>query len=145
MPTIREIAGQYGVSKSTARRWIKDCLPDVFNGERVNLDEAQMHRLAHFIAERELASIRDDSDSNGSRIIQITDDGAVSESLMERIRELEIENASLRAVNDSLERSNELLLERLRVADEALEREQMQARGFWSRLGQKLLGDGREK
>ncbi len=41
-----------------------------------------------------------------------------------------------------LERENSLLRERLEIADAALEREQMQARGFWSRLGQRLLGSG---
>lgn len=142
MPTIREVADQYGVSKSTARRWVQSCLPEVFTGQRVNLTDAQMHQLAHFIDEHELAPSRDDSIAGDSQTVYELVDESGNEALMERIHKLELENASLRATNDSLERSNELLLERLRAADAALEREQMQARGFWSRLGQKLLGDG---
>lgn len=145
MPTIREVADQYGVSKSTARRWIKECLPDVFNGQRVNLTDAQMHQLAHFIDEHELAPTSDDSIVDDSRTVCELVSETGDETLLERIHALEIENASLRATNDSLERSNELLLERIRAADAALEREQMQSRGFWSRLGQKLLGDGVKK
>ena len=56
---------------------------------------------------------------------------------------MQAENAELRARIDGLERENELLRERLQVADDALKREQLQKRGFWNRLGQKLLGDGK--
>ena len=52
------------------------------------------------------------------------------------------EIATLRERVAGLEKENALLRERLEVADAALEREQMQARGFWSKLGQKLLGSG---
>lgn len=144
MPTIREVAEEYHVSKSTMRRWIKACMPDLFNGQRVNLNDSQMHELAHYIAEHELAHIGDDTNDGDSRTIHGLPSGTDDETLLERVHELELENASLRATNDSLERSNELLLERLRAADAALEREQMQARGFWSRLGQKLLGSGQK-
>ena len=149
MATIREIANEYGVSKSTARRWAQACVPEAFGGGRVVLDDSQMHRLAHFVAQRELPATRGDSVVNGSWSVHAPVHEPfgepVGEPVLERLRGLELENAALRAANESLERSNELLLERLRVADAALEREQMQARGFWSRLGQKLLGEGGKK
>lgn len=80
---------------------------------------------------------------------QVTQCDAPSDAVLTRLERLrdalhdaEVENARLRAEVDGLRGENALLLERLRVADAALEREQMQARGFWSRLGRKLLGDG---
>lgn len=145
MPTIREISIQYGVSKSTARRWIQNCMPDIFNGSKIDLNASQMHELARFIEANKLVSTSGDTKCTSLQTIHRTDHEAVDGSLLERIHELELENVALRATNESLERSNELLLERLEVADKALEREQMQSRGFWSRLGQKLLGNGQKK
>lgn len=140
MPTIKEIGEQYNVSKSTARRWIEACMPEVLNGSRVNLNDSQMHQLAQYVSSNELAPSGKDSIKTDSRTVHESND----ESFMNRLHELEIENASLRAQNESLERSNEMLLERLKVADAALEREQQMARGFWNRLGQKLLPSRRK-
>lgn len=159
MPTIKEISDEYGVSKSTMRRWIKECMPDLFDGKRLNLNESQMHELADFIAKNK-------SNYNKDKVIDVTFEEttesenkafnepiyeAIDSATLNRINELEAENTYLEIMNgslqreiDSLKRENELLLDRLKVADAALEREQMQARGFWSRLGQKLLGKGKK-
>ena len=51
--------------------------------------------------------------------------------------------ATLKERVAGLERENDLLRERLKIADAALEREQLQPRGFWSNLSQKLLGSGK--
>lgn len=139
MATIREVASEYNVSKSTARRWIQACMPEVLNGSVVNLDDSQMHQLAKYISDNELASIGETTKTTDSRMVYEPSNEAFMNCSLERLHELEIENASLRAKNDSLKRENDLLLERLKVADEALEREQQMARGFWNRLGQKLL------
>lgn len=145
MPTIKELADEYGVSKSTMRRYIGKALPGIFNGNRLNLTEDQTHTLAHYIAEHESSSVNKNVLENGSRTLQRTDFEQVSESVSDKLRKLEIENASLKAMNASLERENQHLLERLEVADKALEREQNIKLGFWSRLGQKLLGEGKKK
>ena len=62
----------------------------------------------------------------------------------DEVSSLQLANAVLKARIDAMERENRLLKERLDKADEALEREQMQARGFWGALGQKLLGNGKK-
>lgn len=139
MPTLREIGEQYGVSKSTARRWVESCMPEVLNGSVVNLNDSQMHQLAKYVSDSELVTIREDSKKSDLRTVHESSSEAFVNDSLERLHELEIENASLRAKNDSLKWENDLLLERLKVADEALEREQQMARGFWNRLGQKLL------
>lgn len=140
MSTLLEISREYGVSKSTMRRWVERCMPEVFNGKRIDLDESQMHVLAHFIEENGLASIGGDSEACDSEPVRETVYEVVDERALDRIRKLEIENASLRAENAVLNSSVNMLVNRLEAADRALEREQMQSRGFWSRLGQKLLG-----
>lgn len=140
MATLLQIAKEYQVSKSTVRRWVEKCMPEVFDGKRIDLDESQMHTLAHFVEENELATIGGDSKADESQTVHEPVYEVVDERVMDRLRELEIENASLRAENAVLNRSVNMLENRLEAADKALEREQMQARGFWSRLGQKLLG-----
>lgn len=148
MATLSQIAEQYGVSKSTARRWVAEFVPDALgNGRRADLTEAQLHTLAAGIAA-----------SGGSREPKISKEGVMRidtdnradengriKALETEVAELRAMNSSLERLNSSLERHNEQLLERLEYLEKALEREQMQARGFWSRLGQKLLGEGGKK
>ena len=134
MTTIKQIAEQYGVSKSTARRWVLQCFPNASaDGAKVELDAGQMHVLAEYAASRgaihepirkthnEPYLNRDVSFWNASKEIQMARYEAENEALLKRCESLETE------------------IERLHAA---LEREQMQARGFWSKLGQKLLGTG---
>lgn len=57
--------------------------------------------------------------------------------------ELRHENELLKQRVDDLEKMVRILEEQLQTTNEALEREQNISRGFWSRLGRKLLGDGK--
>lgn len=148
MATLSEIAERYGVSKSTARRWVAQHVPDALgHGRRVDLTEAQLHALAAGVAASNGSSepkiskegeIRIDTDNRadqGGRILALERENA----------ELRAMNSSLERLNSSLERHNEQLVERLENLESALEREQQYNRGFWSRLGQRLLGDGHGK
>lgn len=147
MATLSEIAEQYGVSKSTARRWVAEFVPDALgHGRRVDLTAQEMHTLAAGIEAS--GGHREPKASKEGRGI----DTSTRAPQDERIVALEVENAELRAVNSSLEKINSLLErhgeqleQRVEYLEAALQREQMQARGFWSRLGQKLLGEGGKK
>lgn len=149
MPTIREIADEYSVSKSTARRWIKQCMPEVLNGSKVNLNDSQMHQLAHFIETQKNTFIRDNINMTSSYTDSQPIHGTVHETLSgavnDAVHELEKENVVLNAKLEALEQINTVLQNQLTIANKNLEREQMTARGFWSRLGRKLLGDGQHE
>lgn len=123
MTTIKELSDRLGVSPQTIRRFVKKELGVAMQERKtLHLDAAQCSIIAaHFN--------RENNDENEK---SATDDFA---SMAQEI-------ATLKERVAGLERENALLRERLDVADAALEREQMQARGFWSRLGQKLLGGG---
>ena len=133
--TINDICEQYGVSRSTALRRVKECFAERYDApkpnETVRLDASQMHVFADFMSKIGESKMRHDAPKSE----EMTRHDASSK---------DIEIAELRARVEGLERENEVLRERLAVADEALAREQMASRGFWSRLGQKLLRDGKE-
>lgn len=134
MTTIREIAEQYGVSKSTARRWVLQCFPDASaSGAKVELDMGQMHILAEYAASR--GAVHEPLQKNCSEPYMNRGEALWSASEAVQLARYEAENEALLKRCESLEKE----IERLHAA---LEREQMQARGFWSRLGQKLLGGG---
>lgn len=59
-----------------------------------------------------------------------------------RVAELEQEVAVLHERVAGLEQQISLLKSQLEASNAALEREQRNNVGFWSRLGRKLLGDG---
>lgn len=165
MTTLAEVAEQYGVSKSTATRWARTACPEAFgHGGKVDLSRDQLHALADHVTR---VTNRDDANHDsvgdavdkqgascgdgekrvtGKRVMtRVTgEDDANRDAVVMRLHELEIEAAELRARVAGLESENELLRGRLEQADKALEREQMQARGFWNRLGQKLLGGRKE-
>lgn len=145
MATIKQMADEYGVSKSTMRRWIMDCIPEVFNGKKLDLTEEQAHKVADYIEKNELVKTVHDSFEPASEVVYepINETNDSDETLINRIHELELENASLKASNDSLNRSHELLVKQLEAMNEALKREQNMHVGFFKRLGQKLLGDGK--
>lgn len=129
---IGEIAEAYGVSRSTAARCVKGCFGDApKRGNSIQLDASQMQVFADYMEKRGKTVMR----HNASDDEEMTRHDASTK---------DVEIAELRARVEGLERENELLHERLAVADEALAREQMASRGFWSRLGQKLLRDGKE-
>lgn len=130
MTTIKELSEQLGVSPQTIRRYVKREL-GVATQERkmLQLDATQAAIVAdHFC-----------KDKQGKRI-ELEEPSAtlVATDVADLLQQV----AALNERVAGLERENSLLRERLEVADAALEREQMQARGFWSRLGQKLLGSG---
>ena len=139
MKTLKQVADELGIDKQRVARWVRNNVKDVVkkkgaNGETVVLDEEQERQVkAHFIVKAERGSKTMPNQSEPVR--------DVANDLVK----LERENAVLNERVRGLEKENALLRERLDQADQALTREQMQSRGFWSRLGQKLLGDGSKK
>lgn len=165
MTTVKELAETLGISKSTVRRRIREALPDLATGEgsAITLTPEQVHQVVHHMTRRDavssdavgaaLASGNSVSSASGDAVLthQMARFGAPDDAVVTRLEQVqkalhdaELEAARLRAEVDGLKAQNDLLRERLEVADAALERAQEQGRGFWSRLGQKLLGPGRE-
>lgn len=134
MTTVRELAETLGVSPQTIRRYVKSELGVATQPRKtLQLDATQAALVAdHFKGSNTQSKAMEEG-------IISQDDVAIS------ITDLKIRVATLEAENDGLRRENDLLRERLAEADRALEREQMQSRGFWNRLGQKLLGSGRDR
>lgn len=138
MTTIRQISEKYGVSKSTARRWVMACFPDLDSGgSTIDLDANQVQMVASYADSRGVVRMNQEEPSlnYGESILNGSRDAILAR--------FEAENESLLNRCESLEREIERLHEELGRMHGALEREQMQARGFWSRLGQKLLGAGK--
>lgn len=129
--TIKDICDEYGISRSTALRRVKECFAGRDDApkpnEAVRLDASQTHVFADYMGKRHESKTRQDAPNSAD----VTRQDASSK---------DVEIARLQAENDGLKREIQLLSDRLEKADEALEREQMS--GFWSRLGQKLLGKG---
>ena len=162
MTSVAELAEALGVSKSTVRRRIREALPDLATdeGSAITLTPEQVHQVVHHVMRRDAVSVgaaltsgNSVSSASGDAGLahQVTrcgasDDAVVTrlEQVREALHDAELEAARLRAEVEGLKSENDLLRERLEVADKALERAQEQGRGFWSRLGQKLLGPGRE-
>lgn len=165
MTSVAELAEALGVSKSTVRRRIREALPDldVNGGRAIDLPPEQVHQVVHYMTRRDAVSsgavgaaltsgnsVSGASDDAGM-VHQVARFGAPDDAVLARLEQVrealhdaELEAARLRAEVEGLRSENSLLRERLEVADAALRREQEQARGFWSRLGQRLLGSGRE-
>lgn len=165
MTTVKELAETLGISRSTVRRRIREALPNLATdeGSAITLTPEQVHQVVHHVMRRDavspgavgaaLASGNSVSGASGDAgmVHQVAQGGAPYDAVvaqLEQVREAlhdaELEAARLRAEVDGLKSENDLLRERLTIADKALERAQEQGRGFWSRLGQKLLGPGRE-
>jgi predicted DNA-binding protein (UPF0251 family) len=163
--TVKELAETLGISRSTVRRRIREALPDLATGEgsAITLTPEQVHQVVHHLTRRDavssdavgaaLASGNSVSGASGDAVLahQMARFGAPDDAVVTRLEQVqkalhdaELEASRLRAEVDGLKAQNDLLRERLEVADAALKREQEQARGFWSRLGQRLLGSGRE-
>lgn len=135
MTTVKELSEQLGVSKTAILKYAKEEL-GLKTEPRKTLQLTA--NQCSVIADRFSASeqVKDgETENQGLQLgFQLSADEVFS---------LQKENAALKAKIIGLEDQISLLRERLEVADAALEREQMQARGFWSRLGQKLLGSGK--
>lgn len=137
MTTVREIAAELGVSKTAVMKFCK---------EELHLKPEPRKTLQ--LSANQCSAIADRFATHIQGKQCDTENNHLQEDLQFSAHEyfsLQTENAELRARIDGLERENELLRERLQVADEVLKREQLQKRGFWNRLGQKLLGDGARK
>lgn len=134
MPTVSEVAAACGVSAQTVRRFVKNELGKKTEPRtriELTINEAQL--IADHFAKR---------GSSVANSVASSDQGKL-DAVVSRCNELLQQVATLNERVAGLQRENELLKERLKYADAALEREQMQSRGFWSRLGQRLLGDGK--
>lgn len=139
MTTVTELCEAYGFSRSTALRHVKACFGDAPKVDGVvRLDASQMHQLTHYLAGKTDKVTRHDASNDAPATRHDASNDAPFDA--EMLQEI----AALREHVSGLERENELLRERLEISDAALEREQMQARGFWSKLGQRLLGGGNE-
>lgn len=139
MTTVKELADELGVSPQTIRRYVKSELGVATQPRKVlQLDANQASAVAaHFLGETSKSATQ-----SATRVA--TDVAEVLQIVATPDAEMLQEMAVLRERLAGLERENELLRERLEISDAALEREQMQARGFWSKLGQRLLGGGNE-
>lgn len=129
MTTISDLCEAYGFSKSTALRRVKDCFGDApKQGNVVHLDASQTQVFADYLAKLGFAPTRQsepqDAPHDAEAAAQLAEaQAALVRQYEERIRDLQAEIERLHAV---------------------LEREQARPRGFWDRLGQKLLGSGKD-
>lgn len=145
MTTLREIAEAYGISKSTARRWVLACFPDMNStGGRIELDANQMQAVAHYAASRgAVQAVHDEAPVTCGETV-CTGSGKPEVNRFEPVvARLEAENEALLKRCESLEAELERTHAELERVHAALEREQNSSRGFWNRLGQKLLGSGK--
>lgn len=123
MASITDICNTYGISRSTARRRVKDCFggAPIVDG-RIELDASQMHEFASYMGEQSATTAPADApETHQQSAIDAPEVRALVAQYEARIRDLQDEVARLHA---------------------ALEREQSSHVGFWHRLGKKLLGDG---
>lgn len=90
MPTIKELAENYGCSKSTMRRWIENAgLGDVLGtGNPIELTQEQTAILAHYLAPRKTPKQQPGGEPQPAQQTGV-------ESLQERIHGLEKEVARL--------------------------------------------------
>lgn len=134
MATIAEVAKAAGVSPQTVRRFLKTELGMKLEPRKAtNLNINEASRVVDHFAKQGRSVANSVSASEQERL----------ESIAARNNELLQQVATLNERVAGLQRENDLLRERLSIADDALKREQQQSRGFWHRLGMKLLGDGK--
>lgn len=147
MPTIKELAESYGVSKSTMRRRVLEVYPDIASdGGVINLTAAQVSAIADHMGKRG-AKLVQQHEPNESAHDSVVERQEPVESVRESAESVPLEQYE--TVVESLKRCIESLENQLESKDaeierlhEALKREQMTRLGFWGRLGQKLLGSG---
>lgn len=137
MTTVKELADELGVSRTTILKFCKEEMKLKTEPRRaLQLSANQCSVVAnHFSAVDQVNQEKTEKQTENlsAHGLQMRADEVFS---------LQQKNAALEAENEGLREQISLLKERLEVADAALEREQLQARGFWSKLGQKLLGGG---
>lgn len=139
MTTVKELSDELGVSRTTILKFCKEELNLKTEPRKaLQLSANQCSVIANRFSAIKLVKqevSEKETDNTPKRDLQLR---------AEEVSSLQQENAKLKAENEGLREQIALYRERLEVADAALEREQMQARGFWSKLGQKLIGDSRE-
>lgn len=121
--SITDICNTYGISRSTARRRVKDCFggAPMVDG-RIELDASQAHEFANYMGKQGTTAAPADAPETRQRsAIDAPEVRALVAQYEARISDMQTE------------------IDRLH---EALAREQQSRVGFWSRLGRKLLGDG---
>lgn len=164
MLTLRQIAEQYGISKSTARRRVLECFADlsVEQGKTIQLDAEQASIFADWMNKRgavhESAVNQSEQDEsvaaeppvtsgNGTSYTAAQVQKLVQEAVQaEQVKQIEQENESLREQVEQYKSRVESLESEIERLHLALEREQniaaIKRQGFFYRLGQKLLGSG---
>lgn len=147
MISLKDIASQYGFSKSTARRKVMKCFPDleIEQGKPILLSAEQASIFADWLNKSEPvqtdsvneSALTSDTHNNGfSPLVDI--DAEVQRRVNEQVQAMQLKH--LEQVNESLVAQVKLLESEIERLHAALEREQNSHLGFWNRLGQKLLG-----
>lgn len=127
MTGLKDICETYGMSKSTALRRVKECFGDApKRAKMVYLDAEQAQVFADYLAKRD-----------GSKSVRNEPDDAST------VRQLELENARLSERCANLAHQVAQLESEVERLHGALEREQSAHVGFWARVGQRLLGEGK--
>lgn len=130
MTTAKELAEQLGVSKQSIMRYAKTELGVAPEPRKaVQFDANQTSAIAAHFADKKLPKLQQTA-INDSDMAQI-------------VAALERDVAALEAENEQLRERVRELKEDKEQLHKALERQQMIGGGFWSRLGRKLLGEGK--
>lgn len=133
MPKIKELADTLGVSAQTIRDYVKSEFGIVPQERKPIILDANQ------------AAIVADHFKNDSSSLQEVAKTPANPASYDELVDLKVENAMLKERVAGLEEKVRLLEDRLSVADAALERQQNISGGFWSRLGRKLLGEGKKQ
>lgn len=164
MLTLRQIAEQYGISKSTARRRVLECFAelDVEQGKTIQLSQEQASVFADWMKKRgavhesavnqseqveRVAAETVDTSNNANTFTAAQVQRIVNEAVQaEQVKRIEQENESLREQVEQYKSRVESLEAEISRLHDALEREQnlsqIRKQGFFYRLGQRLLGSG---
>ena len=167
MLTLRQIAEQYGISKSTARRRVLECFAelDVEQGKQIQLSQEQASVFADWMKKR--GAVHESAVNHSEQAVNKSEQATespktaldagsftaeqvqriVDEAVQaEQVKRIEQENESLREQVEQYRSRVESLETEISRLHEALEREQnlaqIRKQGFFYRLGQKLLGSG---
>lgn len=126
MTRVKELADELGVTPQSIRNFAKKNFDFAKEKGPFEFTDEQCSIIAHHF-----------STGRRKKDLQTEDDG-----LQSKVIDLQMQVARLEERCRGLERENDLLRNRLERADEALEREQKKAIGFWANIGRRLLGSG---